>query len=68
MKYIITGGLGFIGSHLCEFLLKTEKRPEILIIDNLYSGITDNISIFNFDKIKFINEDIRNKNIDTYFD
>jgi UDP-glucose 4-epimerase len=68
MKYIITGGLGFIGSHLCEFLLKTEKRPEILIIDNLYSGITNNISIFNFDKIKFINEDIRNKNIDTYFD
>jgi UDP-glucose 4-epimerase len=68
MKYIITGGLGFIGSHLCEFLLKTENQPNILIIDNLYSGITDNISISNFDKIQFINEDIRNKNIDTYFD
>ena len=68
MKFIITGGLGFIGSHLCEYLLNINNNYEILIIDNLYSGIIDNISKMCFNKIKIINDDIRNKNIESYFD
>jgi len=42
MKILITGGAGFIGSHLVEKLI-TEKN-EILIIDNLMTGKKENLS------------------------
>ena len=32
-KYLITGGLGFIGSHLVEFISK--KNHDVIIVDNL---------------------------------
>ena len=63
MKYIITGGLGFIGSHLYPKLKKNNKK--VLLIDNLYSGITDNIKDLNDGD--FINMDIRNVEIEKYF-
>ena len=33
---ILTGGCGFIGSHLCELLI--DKGYKVYVIDNLYSG------------------------------
>jgi UDP-glucose 4-epimerase len=42
MKILITGGAGFIGSHLVEKLLI--KNNEILIIDNLMTGKKENLS------------------------
>ena len=36
MKILVTGGAGFIGSHLCESLL--EQGDEVLCLDNLFSG------------------------------
>ncbi len=41
MRTIITGGAGFIGSHLCDYLI--EKGHEVLCIDNLLTGKMDNI-------------------------
>jgi len=41
MKYLITGGAGFIGSHLSEALLKSED--EVYIIDDLSTGSIENI-------------------------
>lgn len=41
MKNLITGGAGFIGSHLAEELLK--KGEEVVVIDNLSTGSIDNI-------------------------
>jgi UDP-glucose 4-epimerase len=58
MKIIITGGAGFIGSHLAEFLLK--KKYKITIIDNLSTGRLDNIKKFS-NKIKFVKADISKK-------
>ena len=55
MKIIITGGAGFIGSHLSEFLLN--KENEIVIIDNLSTGRLANIKLFK-NKVKFIKADI----------
>jgi UDP-glucose 4-epimerase len=40
MKYVVTGGAGFIGSHIVETL--TQQQHEIVILDNLFSGKTDN--------------------------
>lgn len=64
MKYIITGGLGFIGSHLYTKIKETKK--EVLLIDNLYSGTIDNIK--NLEKNDFINMDIRDNKLINYFD
>lgn len=41
MKNLITGGAGFIGSHLAEELLK--RREEVVVIDNLSTGRMENI-------------------------
>ena len=41
MRYLITGGCGFIGSHLCEQLLLADHR--VTILDNLSTGRVDNI-------------------------
>ncbi len=40
--YLVTGGAGFIGSHLCEALLKSGNR--VIAVDNLSTGSLDNIA------------------------
>ena len=42
MKILITGGAGFIGSHLCERLLY--EGHDVLCVDNFFTGIKSNIS------------------------
>lgn len=47
MKILVTGGAGFIGSHLCERLLK--EGNEVYVIDNLSTGSRENLSsLINF--------------------
>ncbi|MDD5290744.1 MAG: SDR family oxidoreductase [Patescibacteria group bacterium] len=41
MKILVTGGAGFIGSHLCEKLL--EKGNEVICLDNFFTGSQKNI-------------------------
>ena len=52
---LITGGAGYIGSHIVEELVKTKSN--IIILDNLITGYKKLIN----KKAKFINEDIKNK-------
>jgi dTDP-glucose 4,6-dehydratase len=57
MKILITGGAGFIGSHLCEFYIK--QGMEVWCIDNLLTGNEKNISPFLKDpNFHFLKEDI----------
>ncbi len=42
MRIIVTGGAGFIGSHLCEFLL--ERGNEVICLDNLFTSHRENIA------------------------
>jgi UDP-glucose 4-epimerase len=42
MKYLVTGGAGFIGSHLCERLL--DDGHEILVLDDLSTGRHENVA------------------------
>lgn len=58
IKYIVTGGAGFIGSHLVEKLLKQNKK--VIIIDNLSTGRIENIKKFK-NKVRFIQADISKK-------
>ena len=41
MKYLVTGGAGFIGSHLCDALIK--RGDSVLVLDNLSTGNRKNI-------------------------
>jgi len=40
-RILITGGAGFLGSHLCEFCV--EKGEDVICVDNFFSGSKDNI-------------------------
>lgn len=41
MRYVISGGAGFIGSHMCDVLLN--EGHEVIVLDNLITGSTENI-------------------------
>ena len=41
MKYVVTGGAGFIGSHLTKNLV--ERGNEVIVIDNLNTGKKQNV-------------------------
>lgn len=58
MKYVITGGAGYIGGHLARFLVKTGHTVDI--IDNLSSGNLSNLSDIRND-VTFHKADIRNR-------
>ncbi len=56
-RILITGGAGFIGSHLCSFLY--EKGFDIICIDNLITGTKDNIAhILEEKNFEFIQHDV----------
>ena len=58
MKILISGGAGFIGSHLCDYYI--EKNNEVWCIDNLLTGCRENIShlLHKKSNFKFLNEDL----------
>ena len=56
-KILVTGGAGFIGSHLCRRLL--EEGHEVLCIDNLYTGTKANIlELFDNKRFEFMRHDV----------
>ena len=60
MHVLITGGSGFIGSHLSKLLL--DEGHQVIVIDNLSGGRLANIKPFiNNDRFKFLEADIRDQ-------
>ncbi len=59
MRILVTGGAGFIGSHLCDRLLA--EGHEVIAIDNLITGSMDNIAhLIGHERFKFIRHDVTN--------
>ena len=56
MKILVTGGAGFIGSHIAEYLVK--RGDDVTVLDNLKTGEEKNLAKIN-DQINFVNGDIR---------
>ena len=55
MKFVITGGAGFIGSHIAKHLI--EKNHDVIIVDNLSRGRLENLSKIK-EQIEFKKMDI----------
>jgi len=60
MRVFITGGAGFIGSHLCDALVA--RGEEVIILDNLSTGSKDNIAHLE-GKIEVVAGDIRDQKL-----
>ena len=57
MKILVTGGAGFIGSHLCKYLL--DKGDEVICMDNFFTGSKKNIlSLIDNKNFEVITHDI----------
>ena len=72
MKVLVTGGLGFIGSHTCVTLL--ENGFEVVIVDNLYNSkieVLDRIKEITKKDVNFYQLDVQNleelRNKNTFF-
>lgn len=62
-SFLITGGAGFIGSHIAEYLLKHGAK-KVRVLDNLSNGFQTNLDILQqYDAFEFIEGDIRNVEI-----
>ena len=60
MKVLITGGAGFIGSHIAASFIN--EGHEVCIVDNLSSGRLENLASFG-DKVRFVRGDVRNREL-----
>ena len=55
-RTLVTGGAGFLGSHLCEYLLN--KGHQVIAMDNLLTGNIANIEHLQCEDFKFIKHDV----------
>ena len=56
LRTLVTGGAGFLGSHLCEYLLN--KEHEVICMDNLITGSKQNISGIKNGNFHFVNHNV----------
>lgn len=55
-RTLVTGGAGFLGSHLCEYLL--EQGHEVIAMDNLSTGTVGNIEHLQSEQFEFVKHDV----------
>ena len=59
MRVVVTGGAGFLGSHICEQLLA--RGDEVVCIDNLVTGAAENVAhLFGQSGFSFLRHDVSN--------
>ncbi len=59
-NFLVTGGAGFIGGHISEYLLKNGAR-KVRVLDNMVNGFGDNLAVLEqYPAFEFMQGDIRN--------
>lgn len=59
MRILVAGGAGFIGSHLLDRLVARSDVDQIVIVDNLWTGLGKNFAhLLRLNKVEFLNEDV----------
>lgn len=63
MKYLVTGGAGFIGSNFLHYMVKKYPKDYFVCLDLLtYAGNYDNLkSLESYNNFRFVYGDIRNE-------
>jgi UDP-glucuronate decarboxylase len=57
LRYLVTGGAGFLGSHLCEKLLENDN--DVLCVDNFYTGSKENVEkLLSNPKFELLRHDV----------
>jgi dTDP-glucose 4,6-dehydratase len=57
-RTLVTGGAGFLGSHLCEYFLN--RGHDVIAMDNLLTGTVDNIAHLRSERFTFVKYDVTN--------
>ena len=60
MKFLVTGGAGFIGSHLTEKLI--QRKDEVIILDNMSTGMPTNLTNIQ-NNVDLVNGDVLDKKL-----
>jgi nucleoside-diphosphate-sugar epimerase len=68
MRILVAGGCGFIGSHLVDRLMRRREVAEVVVVDNLWTGLFGNIAHVNDQRLKFIKSDVELYSDDRRFD
>lgn len=55
-RTLVTGGAGFLGSHICDYLLK--KGHEVIAMDNLLTGAVSNVEHLQGEHFRFVKHDV----------
>lgn len=67
MRYLVTGGAGFIGSHLVDALLTRAGTTAVTVVDDLSTGSLDNLSNAQRDpRLRIVTADVRDSLVGTH--
>lgn len=67
-RVLVGGGCGFIGSHLVDRLLARDDVDELVVVDNLWTGLRENIAHVHDRRLSFVQVDVEHFRSDHRFD